>query len=435
MIHWNSLRLLALIAILATGCSAPLSTPLGQSSMPKSFRALGGEGDFPASTAPKSLTFLSYQAVNNNLQGSLAPDLNAFERAIDPATTNILVQADTLNLSFSLKEGFKNVGHANKNRGYRFFVRPDEQESFLSSYQDFADPNSGDGRTLQDFISLFASYPSRLQVLDIRSHGHGPLGIADDYKSRSNIALPDLQAAIQLGLNGKKLDVLTTKACLMATIEVGYQLSKNVRFLVASENGMTSRSNQDSLLYRSLDKVDEETSPREFALRYAREGMALQSDARRTVSTLSVLDLEKTEAIAAGMAEVTKDLLLLLPSRKTEVAQIFANCRNWGRAQTQSDLYDLVDKLEKLGDKKLSSDCERVKSAILPAVAFNLTDEKNRVGAHGLTILTQLNSGDPALDKAGIERYRNTAFDRKVGWSKVLEFTGISGPERKDNLG
>ncbi|HEY9766119.1 MAG TPA: clostripain-related cysteine peptidase, partial [Chroococcales cyanobacterium] len=267
------------------------------------------------------------------------------------------------------------------------------------------------------------------------SHGHGPLGIADDFKSRSNIPLPDLQAAIQGGLAGKKLDVLTTKACLMATIEVGYQLSNNVRFLVASENGMTSQANQDSLLYRSLSKVDKDFSPRDFALFYAREGMALQSDARRTVSTLSVLDLEKTESIVTSMQDLTKDLLPLLPSRKTEVAQIFAGCRNWGKAQTQSDLYDLVDKLEKLGDQKLSSDCEGVKAAILPAVAFNLTDEKNRVGAHGLTVLTQLNSGDPAMDRAMIERYRNTAFDRKVGWSRVLEFTGISGPERKDNLG
>ncbi|HEY9765037.1 MAG TPA: hypothetical protein V6C82_01675, partial [Chroococcales cyanobacterium] len=110
MSHWNSLRLLALTAFVATGCSAPMSSSLVHSYPSKAFRALGGEGDFPASAPLKPLTFLSYQAVNNNLQGSLPSDLNTFERAIDPATTNILVEADTLNLAFSMKEGFKNVG-------------------------------------------------------------------------------------------------------------------------------------------------------------------------------------------------------------------------------------------------------------------------------------------------------------------------------------
>lgn len=420
---------LLMLSLLLAGCASPYaSLSHGKTS---AFQAKGGEGVFPATAPVRPITFLSYQAVNNNLQGSLPADLETFEQ-MDSAKYNLIVEADTLNLAFTHQTGFQNVGHKNKNLGYRFFVTSDPAAGIHSPYRELDDPNTGDGAHLQEFVSWgFNAYPGKLRVLDIRSHGHGPLGIADDFKAKSTIAIPAVQAAISKGLKNEKLDVLTTKACLMATIEVGIELSPSVRFLVASENGMMTQPGKDSLLYRSLPKMP--ASAREFAVSFVQEGMKLQGD-RRTVSTLSALDLEKSRALLSPLKEL-RSALLLLPQRKEEIKQLVASARNWGRAQTQTDLYDLADKLERLNDPLTTQACRKVKAALEACVMLSITDEPNRAGAHGLTILTQLNTGDAAIDQARFLEYQKTAFDREVGWSRLLEILGFSGPERKNNVG
>ncbi|MGE5707775.1 MAG: hypothetical protein ACM3YO_05550, partial [Bacteroidota bacterium] len=111
---------LLLVSLLLAGCASP-SLTLSQGKT-TAFSAKGGEGTFPSTAPVRPISFLSYQAVNNNLQGSLAADLETFEQGMDPSKFNLLVEADTLNLAFTQKTGFQNVGHKNKTLGYRFFL-------------------------------------------------------------------------------------------------------------------------------------------------------------------------------------------------------------------------------------------------------------------------------------------------------------------------
>lgn len=432
------LATLGLTVNLLAGCSAPaLFAPGAQGD--GSFRAKAAEGDFPASSPLKASTVLSYQAVDNNLQGSLPSDLDVMEQVVDPKAMNLLVSADVFAFRFSWARGFEKVSHREKGGAYRFFVTPDTRdEAYASPYVGLTDPDSGSASHLQEFISWgFGKYPGRLKVLDIRSHGHGPLGIADDFHSRTRIFLPELHGAIKQGSGGKGVDVLTTKACLMASVEVGYQLSDSVKYLVASEDGMLTRSGSDSLFYRNLDVLAKSPAitARDFATAYVTKGMALQQPELRTATTYSAVDLKALPASIAPLKAMSRALLALMPTRKAEIQAALNGSRNWGRAQTQTDLYDLCEKLEALRDPALSQACAQVRRELGAAVVVALSDEANRAGMHGLTILTQLTTGDQAMNEGLFARYKRTAFDREVGWSKVLEALGPYGPERKDHNG
>lgn len=425
------LMFLLLPALLA-GCGAP---PLMPGATWDRVTARG-EGSFPEKNGLKRATVLSYQAVNNNLQGSLPFDLDVMENVIDPEAMNVLVEADTLNFRFSWAKGFENVGYRNKDKAYRFFVTKDAREGqYASPYLDMADPDTGSASHLQSFVEWgFSRYPGKLKVLDIRSHGHGPLGIADDYVSKSRIFLPELQGAIEQGLKGQ-LDVLTTKACLMASVEAGIQLSGCTKVLVGSEDGMLTKATMDSLFYRNLDLAAKASSAQDFAIAYVNKGMDLQQPGKRTATTLSAIDLGKLKAGIAPMRELSSALLALAPQRKAEIEAAFATSRNWGRAQTQTDLYELCTSLEKLGDPRLAKACSGVKQAVSSAVLVARADADNKSGSHGLTILTRITTGDDAANSMLLTQYKRTAFDRDTGWSKVLEVLGAFGPPREDKNG
>ncbi|MBO9540682.1 hypothetical protein J7643_08835 [bacterium] len=434
----SRLALFGLTVSMLAGCGAPsLMGPGAQGE--GTFRAKASEGDFPASSPLKASTVLSYQAVDNNLQGSLPSDLDVMERLVDPKHMNLLVSADVFAFRFSWAKGFEKVSHREKGGAYRFFVTPDARENaYASPYMGLSDPDSGSAGHLQEFVSWgFGKHPGRLKVLDIRSHGHGPLGIADDFHSRTRIFLPELHGAIKQGTGGKGVDVLTTKACLMASVEVGYQLSDSVGYLVASEDGMLTRSGQDSLFYRNLDVLAKNptVTAREFATAYVTKGMAIQTAELRTATTYSATDLRKVPAAIAPLKAVSRALLALMPTRKAEIQAALESSRNWGRSQTQTDLYDLCEKLEALRDPALSEACAQVRRALDGAVVVALSDEANRAGMHGLTVMTRLTTGDQATNEALFAQYKRTAFDREVGWSRVLEALGPYGPERKDHNG
>lgn len=429
----RSRRLLyLLLPALLAGCGAP---PLLPGATSDRVTALG-EGAFPERLGMKRATVLSYQAVNNNLQGSLPSDLDVMEKVIDPAAMNIVVEADTLNYRFDWTKGFENVGYRNKDKAYRFFVTGDAREGqYASPYLDMPDPDSGSGSHLRSFVEWgFSRYPARLKVLDIRSHGHGPLGIADDFASKSRIFLPELQHAISKGLEGQ-LDVLTTKACLMASVETGFQLSDCTKVLVGSEDGMLTRAKMDSLLYRNLDLAAKASSPQEFAVAYVEKAMALQQPDRRTATTLSAIDLGKLKAVVAPMREVGAALRALSPERKPEIAAAFAKSRNWGSAQTQTDLADLCANLETLGDPRLARAASEVRKVVSSAVLVARADADNQAGSHGLTILTRITTGDDAANQKLFAEYKRTAFDRETGWSEILAALGAFGPLRKDKNG
>ena len=84
-------------------------------------------------------------------------------------------------------------------------------------------------------------YPAEHYALVIWNHGAGWAGVSSDDNTQHGMDLPDVRWALEkicekTKAQGKdKLDLVDFDACLMATLEVAYELKDTTDFLVASQ--------------------------------------------------------------------------------------------------------------------------------------------------------------------------------------------------------
>lgn len=177
---------------------------------------------------PKAFTYLSYEALDNNLFGDLNRILDTLELVGSNNQMNLLAQTDSF-------------GHGNT---ARYFITPDKQ---FNDYQPMVvspfvklgpeAENSGDPQTLAKAVQWgFNSYPARFNWLNVSSHGMGFAGINYDDNPAASMNIMSFAQAVRQGLGGKKLDVVSFDACLMATVEVASELQDVSNILVGSED-------------------------------------------------------------------------------------------------------------------------------------------------------------------------------------------------------
>jgi len=88
-------------------------------------------------------------------------------------------------------------------------------------------------------------------------------GLCPDETSKTALSTPDLRRALAFGLKDKKLDLLFLDACLMGMIEVAYEISDHVEYLVAGESLMWAQLPYH--LYLREDNLNIGTDPAELA--------------------------------------------------------------------------------------------------------------------------------------------------------------------------
>jgi hypothetical protein len=92
--------------------------------------------------------------------------------------------------------------------------------------------NMGDPATLSFFVKyVMENYPAEKYALVLWDHGHGWLGVCDDWISKDRLTLSE----ITLALEGYRLNLIGFDACLMSMIEVAYSLQEVANVMVASE--------------------------------------------------------------------------------------------------------------------------------------------------------------------------------------------------------
>ncbi len=175
---------------------------------------LDGE-DFPIEVYPPKWQVFIWMAADNSLREYVQSDLEEISSsgmnssilvALDGASDEILAMSD---------EGLK--------------VLKDTEI------------DSGSGSELREFVREFSIDPSR-KFLIIWDHGSSWIGdskyrndlssraVALDEDSKDALTIPELSEA----LNGLKIDLLGFDACFMGSVEVVYQLRKDVNYIIAS---------------------------------------------------------------------------------------------------------------------------------------------------------------------------------------------------------
>lgn len=180
----------------------------------------------------KKWTVMIYMAADNNLDPAAIDDINEMAAVGSTDDVNIVVQLDR-----EIDELTRRL-YITKNGGYGTDV-----------VQTLSEFNTGDPQVLVDFAGwATANYPAERYMLVIWNHGGGWYEDTRRWIKKRNIAYDDGSqgdsidnAELVVALSsikqmiGKNLDILGMDACLMAQLEVAYQIRDFVNIMIGSE--------------------------------------------------------------------------------------------------------------------------------------------------------------------------------------------------------
>lgn len=287
------------------------------------FMAGCGGGGSSAGDGGPTWTVMVYLDGDNNLEAAALADLNEMEAATADPDTRVIVLFDRSRGNSSAQ------GNWAETRLYE--IRHDTDPSVIASdrltdptwleiYGDEGDElNMGREETLRNFVAFCkATYPSDHTALVLWDHGSGwapPLPGTSPPETKA-IAIDDTSEgdalsvkAVAGALAGQAVDVLGFDACLMAQVEVAWELRDSARYMVASQ-GVEPASGWDytGLLNRFFALADGDKTPEAWALCATESYMGAESaDLDRTLSVVDLHALSPLgEAVNALAAEMTR---------------------------------------------------------------------------------------------------------------------------------
>lgn len=366
----------------------------------------------------KMATILSYRAMDNDLSGSLKAHLDDLEAAGSSTYANVLALSDA--------DG--------PDDSFVHYLCQDRTSKLVSPFMWAADPlgmaakahslkevNTADPRTLEKFVGWgFGHYPGRFKVLDVASHGSGYQGMCMDFTSGyEQMALPAFGAAVKTGLKGRKLDVLNLLACLMASVEVGYEFRETARVMVASEDLLMG--GRVMVYGTSFGKLAARTDwERADAREVARQ---LVADAQPQVPasgayTLSAIDLEKIAEVKRSLNVLSNALLANFGPNERRILAAYDGVPVLGKDKGQSSHRDLVRFCRNLQDgvshpaiTQAAKDLEKVCG---DAILVSRSKKLERGAAFGLSIYL------PDPHEEFNPAYRQTRLARESAWDEFL---------------
>jgi hypothetical protein len=249
--------------------------------------------------------------------------------------------------------------------------------------------NMGDPNTLAEFLTFCnTEYPAEHQVVILWDHGGGSLfGYgSDELFDNDSLSLPELDAAFAAAPAASgKYEIIGFDACLMATIDVAAALRDDGNYLVASEE-VESGQGWDYTGALNALAADTSQSAQQFAEAicdsFYRFYLDLNRENPKSIlyqeATLSVVDLNRADALLDAYNAMADEALLLAVERREEYLSAFARAarasENYGYNTPEDGFFEMVD----MGDlvdnaaELLPESRERVKSALADCVVYQV---------------------------------------------------------------
>lgn len=205
----------------------------------------------------KKWTVMVFLNAANNLEPFGIEDLNEMEKVGSTRDVNVVVElvrykgmqkkaatnGGYFNNPFAEREDAFYLGLDNAPGNARYYVLQDSDDVRVRSVVKANAGNADGGRkeSLADFGKWAVEhYPAENYAMVIWNHGAGWQGVSYDDNSHHGMDLPEVREGLEqivakLDNGKKKLDILDFDACLMATVEVGYELKDTVEYLIASQ--------------------------------------------------------------------------------------------------------------------------------------------------------------------------------------------------------
>lgn len=226
------------------------------------------------------------------------------------------------------------------------------------------------------------------------------------------------RAMAQIAANlGRPLDLLGMDACLMANLEVVYEIRSSVRVLVASEAPEPDSGWPYEAVLALFNRAPAAESVAIAGGIVGAFGDAADAQRDKRSSTLVALDLAQVDALAAEADALAETLLAGIPAaRQTLWAAHAKTARFWG--DTLADLGQLCERLKIRADAPLKAAAAALRQRLAPggAITAAFARGKNVAGVGGLSIYL------PVPRKTLISKfYAETAFARERRWAALLD--------------
>ncbi len=271
----------------------------------------------PTTPGPKAFTYLTYEALDNNLFSDLNRILDTLELVGSNPQMNLLAQTDSF--------GPGNTA--------RYFISPDKKFDnnapiIASPYVKLAEENSGDPRTLTQAVNwAFGAYPARFNWLNLSTHGMGFAGINYDDNPEASMNIMGFAQSVRQGLNGKKLDVVSFDACLMATAEVGSELQDISNIMVGSEDSTYYWGRGYAQTMAKIAQNPAAMNPDQIV-----RSMVLDVHSKGTSNmtlTISAIDLRKMKELEPELDRFARSLRKALTTQKSAVIRAMQQTREF----------------------------------------------------------------------------------------------------------
>ena len=220
--------------------------------------------------------------------------------------------------------------------------------------------NMASPTTLSDFIQWARSnYPAQHYALFISDHGTGLKGIAQDFSNGNQyLNIDELGTALSTATsNGNdKIDIVFADACLMAMIEVGYQIRNYANIYIASENIAIAPDKDKSRPYPDyINGITYLTTPQELSATIVNQYAKWLDDPKENGGlggergyTISAVDLTQITPLITAISNLTNTIRPQINNIAPQIHLIRSATQKFNSTATDgiNDLDEYVDLID-----------------------------------------------------------------------------------------
>ena len=302
-----------------------------------------------------------------------------------------------------------------------------------------------------DNLSYFLDYcykNSKTRKYDLLFWNHGGAVDGSEYDELSimgdHLDLTEFKEALEKSpFAKKKLEVVSFRTCLNATLEVANVFKDYAEYLVASEE-VTLGSSLDSAL-RFINEIE----PQDKGISYGKKQINVYKQTIANVCnynmktddlenycediTYSIIDLSKINEVNNNLSLFVTDLNKDLNKNYNEYSKIRANLKQYGASEPLYDMVDLRDFVTKF--KKYSNNSDNLLKAFDKAIAYNFS---NNDYSHGLSIYYPYNGDifikdyyDKITPTKEYDNFINNHYKLKTNRATSTSFSKLSNNKTK----
>lgn len=285
--------------------------------------------------------------------------------------------------------------------------------------------DSGTAAALNEFVTFATqTTPAQRRALSMADHGGGIIrGICSDWNGPGGKKIIHMNEVAEV-LAKNPVEIMMFDACFMQMAEVGYELRKGAKVLIAAQT--TTRGD---FPYENIVKVLD-SNPKADSRKIATELLDVIAANARYEVAFGAMDITKSEELARRMAKLSDVLLVKVKDRNSKKAiasairgsMAYANETSPGLTMYNNyrDLLDVLDNLSRIGDAEITAAAQAVSEAAKASIigerhrkAGFFGGELNLDKASGLAIYAQ-------VDGPVESKYLQRAWNRDTRWGDFL---------------